>query len=146
MDVNIKFDDINVEGASNLQTIKFYPAAPVSNGSITEDKLSPSVREKLNSGGMSTGAKEALLSLLAKVAYIDEHGQDYLDILTAELFNVYTVANNLSNVTNSNVETTANEGGSYSATLTPTEGVIRSVTITMGGVDVTSQVFTGVEE
>lgn len=34
----------------------------------------------------SDGAKNALLNLLAHVAYIDEHGQDYYDALEAELF------------------------------------------------------------
>ena len=146
MDVNIKFDDINVEGASELQTIKFYPATPITNGSITESQLSDQVRAKLNNGGMSTSAKLALLALLEKVAYIDTNGQTYLNNLEAFLFNAFSVTNTLENVENSNSNVYANEGVSYTATLTPTEGLIRSVTITMGGVDVTSQVFTGVEE
>lgn len=35
---------------------------------------------------MSVEAKQALLNLLARVAYVDEHGQDYYDALEAELF------------------------------------------------------------
>ena len=129
---------LNSELAAKVNTVP--------DGSVTEQKLSASVREKLNAGGMSTEAKEALIALLEKVAYIDANGQTYLTALETALFDTYTVTNNLSNVTNSNSATTAHEGGTYTATLTPTEGLIRSVTITMGGVDVTDSVFSGTEE
>lgn len=36
--------------------------------------------------GFTPDAKQALLNLLAHVAYVDEHGQDYYDALEAELF------------------------------------------------------------
>lgn len=50
----------------------------------------------------------------------------------------YTVANNLTNVTNSNTVGSVKEGASYSATLTPADGyVLDSVTVTMGGNPVT---------
>lgn len=54
----------------------------------------------------------------------------------------YTVTNNLTNVTNSNVQTEVTEGF-YSATLTVDTGYnLQSVVITMGGVDVTANVYT----
>ena len=53
----------------------------------------------------------------------------------------YSIANNLTNVTNSNTTKSIAENGSYSATLTATEGEITSVTITMGGVDITSTAY-----
>ncbi len=52
----------------------------------------------------------------------------------------YTVTNNLTNVTNSNGATTAS--GYYSATLSAETGYEISVTITMGGVDITASVYT----
>lgn len=52
----------------------------------------------------------------------------------------YTVTNNLTNVTNSNNATTAS--GYYSATLSAEEGYNINVTITMGGVDITADVYT----
>ena len=52
----------------------------------------------------------------------------------------YTVTNNLTNVTNSNSDTTAS--GFYSATLTVVDGYsMNSVVITMGGVDITDSVY-----
>lgn len=52
----------------------------------------------------------------------------------------YTVTNNLTNVTNSNNATTAS--GYYSATLSAEDGYNINVTITMGGVDITADVYT----
>ena len=52
----------------------------------------------------------------------------------------YTVTNNLTNVTNSNSATTAS--GYYSATLSAEDGYNINVTITMGGVDITADVYT----
>lgn len=90
--------------------------------------------------GLSDDAKEALLACFEKVAWIDEHGQDYLDALETALYPQYTVTYNLTNVNSSNQSTSA--GGSYTSTLTATTGYISSVTITMGGVDITSSAFT----
>lgn len=53
----------------------------------------------------------------------------------------YSIANNLTNVTNSNTTKSIAKNGSYSATLTATAGEITSVTITMGGVDITSTAY-----
>ena len=58
----------------------------------------------------------------------------------------YTVANALTNVSNSNADTTAEEYQPYTATLKPAPGyLIDSVSVTMGGADITSQVFSGTE-
>ena len=54
----------------------------------------------------------------------------------------YTITNALDHVTNSNTATGCDEGDSYTATLTADEGYsIDTVTVTMGGVDVTSTVY-----
>ena len=56
----------------------------------------------------------------------------------------YTVTNTLTNVSNSNAAQSVEEYQSYVASLTPTSGkLIDSVTVTMGGTDITSQVFNG---
>lgn len=55
----------------------------------------------------------------------------------------YTVTNNLTNVSTDNPVTTITENSGYSAILTPDEDYeFDSVTVTMGGVDVTSDVYT----
>ena len=56
----------------------------------------------------------------------------------------YSVTNTLTHVTNSNSTSSVDEGVPYTATLEPDSGyVISAVTVTMGGADVTSQVFSG---
>lgn len=55
---------------------------------------------------------------------------------------VYSVTKTLTNVTSSNNDTKVIAGGSFYADLTPISGyAITNVTVTMGGVDVTEQVF-----
>ena len=54
----------------------------------------------------------------------------------------YSVTKTLSNVTSNNDDTKVIAGNSFYADLTPTSGyAITSITVTMGGVDVTDQVF-----
>lgn len=54
----------------------------------------------------------------------------------------YTVTNNLTNVTTSNAAASVTGGAGYAATLTAADGyMLDSVTVTMGGVDITSTVY-----
>lgn len=54
----------------------------------------------------------------------------------------YTITNSLTNVTTNNSITSATEGTSYTATLTADDGYdLDSVTVTMGGVDVTATAY-----
>ena len=56
----------------------------------------------------------------------------------------YTVTNTLSNVTSDNADVSATQYQPYKAVITPTAGkVINSIIVTMGGVDITDQVFNG---
>lgn len=56
----------------------------------------------------------------------------------------YTVTNNLTSVSNSNAGTSVEEYQQYVATLIPDSGkLIDSVRVTMGGTDITNQVFSG---
>ena len=56
----------------------------------------------------------------------------------------YTVTNTLTGVTNSNSSQSAEEYQPYVATLIPESGkLINSITVTMGGADITAQVFSG---
>lgn len=63
---------------------------------------------------------------------------------SAEDKETYTITNNLTNVTNSNLYLSIEEGNAYTGTLTATEGyIITNVTITMGGNDITSTAYNG---
>lgn len=81
----------------------------------------------------------------------DLKGEKYLPIaqykLDTTIVNIdakatYTVANNLTNCTNSSEITTVTEGKSYSANISVNSGyMLSSVTITMGGTDITSSCY-----
>ena len=59
-----------------------------------------------------------------------------------ETVTTYSVTNDLTNVTTDNAATEVAEGGTYTANLTVAEGnVLSSLVITMGGVDVTADVY-----
>ena len=65
------------------------------------------------------------------------------DVITINV-PTYTVTNNLTGVSNSNAATSMEEYQQYVATLTPSSGkLIDSVRVTMGGADITAQVFSG---
>ena len=98
--------------------------------------------EEVQSGGLSEAAKEALLTLLQHVAYIDEHGQDYYDDLEEALAGgtQYTITNNLIGCITSNSSTKIVEGHTYTATITASPGYTltgATATATMGGQTVT---------
>lgn len=62
----------------------------------------------------------------------------------APIISTYSVTNTLSNVNSSNTASSASQYQSYTATITPSNGyVIDSVKVTMGGSDITAEVFNG---
>ena len=64
----------------------------------------------------------------------------YVDLTGGGL--TYSITNNLTNVTNSNAAVSIGDGDPYTATLTADAGyTIDSVTVTMGGVDITSSAY-----
>lgn len=94
--------------------------------------------------GLTDDVKTALLQIAQKVAYIDANGQNYYDDLYDALYSSTTrsVLLVLSHVSSSNTQSTVEAGDSYSTTLTAsTNYTINSVTVTMGGVDVTSTTY-----
>lgn len=54
---------------------------------------------------------------------------------------IYTVTNNLTNVTSSSSSIKVTSGESYTTTLTAVSGTITSATVTMGGSDITASVY-----
>lgn len=103
--------------------------------------------EGTNQGGgsISPTARELLDYILEHATYTEPNMQEYIDALYIALggsLTYYTVTNTLSHITNSNVATQVREELSYTATLTAdTDYTIDSVTITMGGVDITSTAY-----
>lgn len=100
-------------------------------------------------GGDADALKQMLYLMLVPILRESLYGVDQdaaisalEDALGAVPVVTQTVTNNLTNVATSNNATVVVKGTAYAATLTPVDGaVIRSVAVTMGGVDVTSSVY-----
>lgn len=96
-------------------------------------------------GGLSDSVKQALLTLLGKVAYVDDQGQTYYDTLYDALYSRYwRIKNALLHCISSNGAERIIKGESYTATITATAGYTlagATVSITMGGADITSTAY-----
>lgn len=78
---------------------------------------------------------DALLTYDTNTVYLVEGG-------SISTITTYTVTNNLTNVTNSNTSGRIEENTSYTAMLSPSSGYeISTVTVTMGGADITSTAY-----
>ena len=99
-----------------------------------------------NGSGLNETSSKLLIKVLRNGLYAINMSGD-IDTLETELgANIvsYSITNNLTNATNNNVETSIKEGFSYSASIVASEGYILSnVTVTMGGTDITSEVYSG---
>ena len=83
--------------------------------------------------GADIGAVKARLNTLWGESGDDSGGTDPGTL--------YTISTNFVNVSIDNTATSATANSAFNATLTPTTGELTSVTITMGGVDVTADVY-----
>lgn len=109
-------------------------------------------------GGLSATATALLISILRNAMYTADQsanitaleaalasgggGTDEPDTPVEPGVTYYTIVNVLTNVTNSNSAAKVSEGESYTATLTPADGFnMSTVTVTMGGVNVTADVY-----
>lgn len=112
------------------------------------------------SGGMSVTAADLLVTILRNAEYSTDQSDNITSLATAlnatpepDIPDVpgkpdepivvrYAITNNLTECVNSNAATSLTEGASYTATLTASDGfVLDAVTVTMGGVDVTTSVY-----
>lgn len=100
----------------------------------------------ITGGGLSTTEKNLILTLFKNATYLVDMSNTVNTLET--LFNggstdsdTYTIINNLTNVSTSNTVTSINKGSRYTAILTANKGyALGTITVTMGGIDVTSSV------
>lgn len=103
--------------------------------------------------GMTTEVKTLMLSLFKAAVYNNPEMQVTVDALEQKWTSsgssdgeetvYYIITNNLTNVSNSNSAGAVAENTSYSATLTADSGYdLESVTVAMGGTDITSTAYT----
>lgn len=133
-DVNDNFESANVEGALNELGTQYKDIV---------DKVDKLV---ITGGGLSTTEKNLILTLFKNATYLVDMSNTVNTLET--LFNggstdsdTYTIINNLTNVSTSNTVTSINKGSRYTAILTANKGyALGTITVTMGGIDVTSSV------
>ena len=105
-------------------------------GTYELDLIVPETATKMRFGYNTNSPAYAIVRTKENVTLGDDSGGG------TEKPATYTITNNLTNVTNSNSVATIEEGSSYSATLSSSSGYeISTVTVTMGGIDVTSSVY-----
>lgn len=107
----------------------------------------------LSGSGISATARNLLIAVLRNGVYSSDQSANITALETALGGSgtstptdpdtpTYTISNELVNVTSNNSAASIAEGSSYTATLTANDGyTLGSVTVTMGGVDVTSDVY-----
>lgn len=124
------------------------------------DKLSGGNADQ--GSGMSATASALLITILRNAVYSTDQSAnitalenalasgggeepdipDIPDEPDVPVVNTYTISNELVNVTSNNSVASVTEGASYTATLTAADGYnLDSVTVIMGGVDVTADVY-----
>jgi hypothetical protein len=94
-------------------------------------------------GGLTQAQINALNGMFQVAAYTEDATAEYAAFCSAfGITQTYTITNTLTHVTNSNTATSIASGTAYTGTLTADTGyTIDSVTITMGGTDITSTAY-----
>lgn len=127
----------------------------------TDEQVSAAVNAYLDanpvSGGISTTAKNLLITILRSGVYSDNQSDNITALETAlgggttepeepdvPVETTYAISNELINCTSSNSATSVKENAAYSTTLTANDGYTLTggtVTVTMGGVDITATAY-----
>lgn len=129
-------------------------------GEPTQEQINAAIDKaiedgKLTGGGINSTAKNLLQTILQNAVYTTNQSANITALISAlgnneggggdtPTVKTYTITNNLTHCSNSNTSTSVNENSNYAATITPAEGYTltdASVSITMGGVDITSTAY-----
>jgi hypothetical protein len=118
-------------------------------GGVTDARLHETLGNYLNehpAHGLNTNTKNILLYLFRSAVYtadVSEVIEMLEEMWYEDVTEVYSITNNLTDVINSNAEISIGAGKTYTATLTPAveNYVLDTVTVTMGGEDVTASVY-----
>lgn len=124
-----------------------------------KDSLVAAINEaaKSGGGGISTTAKNLLIMILRSGVYTADQSDNIAALETAlgggttepeepdvPVEKTYSISNELINCTSSNLTTSVKKNAAYSTTLTANDGYTLTggpVTVTMGGVDITSTAY-----
>ena len=127
-------------------------------GQPTQEQINTAIDKAITDGkitggsGINSTAKTLLETILKNAIYSTDQSANITSLVSAlssgssggdtPTTTYYTITNTLTNCTNGNSNTSIAENTSYIATITPNTGYkLDIVTVTMGGVDVTSVVY-----
>lgn len=142
INLNLETNSCNTDDYGVLIGLPSYVTLNYNDGSRTENyvmwqRVNNDIKTKILGGQQ--------VEIKGNIANVNDLVMNNIDIkatITSPEAPTYSITNTLENVVNSNSITTILQGQSYSATLSPSDGcTITSVTITMGGVDITSDVY-----
>ena len=107
------------------------------------DALDERVEALEGGGGLTQTEKNLILELFSKAAYAEDDASTAYDALeNLWATTTRTITYNLSHVSSSNTTASIEQGQSYTTTLTAnTDYTMNTVTVTMGGVDITSTAY-----
>lgn len=106
------------------------------------DSIIAYIEANYAANGAPQEVREAIYTLLSKAAYTETGLADELAIVEAWTAATFSITNYLTYATNSNTATMASLNDSYTATISAVSGyILNSVTVTMGGEDITATVY-----
>ena len=151
-----------VKGAVNEVAAQYKDIAnKVENvGQPTQEQINVAINQaiedgKITGGSINSTAKNLLQTILQNAVYTTNQSANITALISAlgnneggggdtPTVKTYTITNNLTHCSNSNTSTSVNENSNYTATITPSKSYTltgASVSITMGGVDITSTAY-----
>lgn len=123
-------------------------------GQPTQEQINTAIDKAIEdgkitgSGGINSTAKTLLETILKNAIYTADQSANITSLVSAlssgstPTITYYTVTNTLTRCTNGNSNSSVAENTSYIATITPNNGYkLDTVTVTMGGTDITSTVY-----
>lgn len=138
---------------SNLEPLVFTGAVNATYDGTSTTTVNIPSGGSTSGGSLSESARNLLITILRNGVYISDQSANITALETALGGSgtstptdpdtpTYIISNELVNVTSNNSAASIAEGSSYTAILTANDGyTLGSVTVTMGGVDVTSDVY-----
>ena len=154
---NLTTTDKRIIGAINEVNAQYKDIAKkVENvGQPTQQQINTAIDQAIKdgkitgSGGLNSTAKTLLETILRNAIYTTDQSANITALISAlsssgdtPSITKYTITNKLTKCTNGNTNTSVAENTSYKATITADAGYkLDTVTVTMGGVDVTSTVY-----
>lgn len=128
-------------------------------GQPTQEQINTAIDKaiedgKITGGGINSTAKNLLQTILQNAVYTTNQNANITALMSAlgstesggdtPTIKTYTITNKLTNCTNSNISTSVDENSNYVATISPSNGYTLTgaiVSVTMGGIDITSTVY-----